>query len=411
MQSLENRVKSYTPTLEEFGLEASIYEDFRIQQEELNHNLSEYKKIITSTENNRVIISILTILFLTVVVGGYLLTVKFFPFIKKILLMLWFPPLLILLVLIVGVWPFFLSTWIVENSKKYIYNFITYGKYEKALEAKQKIEQQLVLLHGSIKNRVLPFEQAFHDYYQKKLENFYSTRLYRKRSDSLNFKDSLSEFDSMVDSVSKANNILLTKKIYLDEHRNYLEKRRSDYSFQQEKMPNKESVAVIDFVRKISQSQVKQKAEPPEKNYRIPKKIDWEKVFKDRKIIGTRGEEIVVALEQDYLRSIQRNDLADKVRHVSREDGDGSGYDILSFFSDGREKYIEIKSTTQSFETPFYLSRNELGFLREHLENSFIYRILLIENNDVSLEVYPSIDFVHTFEIIPIQYLVKTKVS
>lgn len=42
-------------------------------------------------------------------------------------------------------------------------------------------------------------------------------------------------------------------------------------------------------------------------------------------------------IEKKYLTSINREDLSQKVEHRSKNQGDGLGYDILSFFEDGRE--------------------------------------------------------------------------
>ena len=85
--------------------------------------------------------------------------------------------------------------------------------------------------------------------------------------------------------------------------------------------------------------------------------------------------------------------------------GDGLGYDILSFFMDGREKYIEVKSTTGPLKTSFYLSKNELGFLGEHKDDAFLYRVSL-QNGDASLKVFTAAE-VEEQEISPVQFLVK----
>ena len=85
--------------------------------------------------------------------------------------------------------------------------------------------------------------------------------------------------------------------------------------------------------------------------------------------------------------------------------GDGLGYDILSFFVDGREKYIEVKSTTGALQSSFYLSKNELGFLGEHKDDAFLYRVSL-QNGGASLRVFTAAE-VEEQEIAPVQFLVK----
>lgn len=148
---------------------------------------------------------------------------------------------------------------------------------------------------------------------------------------------------------------------------------------------------------------------PPEKLYRTPRKIDWEKVNKTKVITGMKGEEIVMAIEQDYLKSINREDLAEKVEHISKERGDGSGYDILSFFPSGEEKYIEVKSTIKSGGNSFYLSNNELEFLKRNKYRVHIYRLFNVNDNDEapSLRVHSAEDILKFNQITPIQYVVK----
>jgi len=47
------------------------------------------------------------------------------------------------------------------------------------------------------------------------------------------------------------------------------------------------------------------------------------------------------------LRDLGRDDLAEKVRWLADE-GARPGYDILSFNSDGSERWVEVKATTTS---------------------------------------------------------------
>jgi hypothetical protein len=67
--------------------------------------------------------------------------------------------------------------------------------------------------------------------------------------------------------------------------------------------------------------------------------------------------------------------LADRIEHVSKTKGDGAGFDILSFETDGRERFIEVKTTAYIAETPFYLSRNELSFSTEEAAKFHLYRL------------------------------------
>ncbi|MDO9249232.1 MAG: DUF3883 domain-containing protein [Phenylobacterium sp.] len=92
---------------------------------------------------------------------------------------------------------------------------------------------------------------------------------------------------------------------------------------------------------------------------RLVRKFDPAARDARNRALGLAGEELVVGAERRKLQSLDRPDLARKVRWVSQEDGDGAGYDILSFDPAGGERLIEVKTTTGTRTTPFYLSRNE----------------------------------------------------
>jgi hypothetical protein len=83
----------------------------------------------------------------------------------------------------------------------------------------------------------------------------------------------------------------------------------------------------------------------------------------------------VVRYEEEYLKSIGRSDLAKKVKHVAKSEGDGLGYDILSFTEDGEEKYIEVKTTKGDFYSTFYITRNELEWSKLHPSKYYLYRL------------------------------------
>ena len=63
------------------------------------------------------------------------------------------------------------------------------------------------------------------------------------------------------------------------------------------------------------------------------------------------------------------------MRWTAREDGDGLGYDVLSYGIDGDERYIEVKTTALGALTPFYLSSAELEFAGCHVQSYVLYRV------------------------------------
>jgi hypothetical protein len=55
--------------------------------------------------------------------------------------------------------------------------------------------------------------------------------------------------------------------------------------------------------------------------------------------------------------------------------GDGAGYDIRSFNTDGSIRFIEVKTTKGGVRTPFILSKNEIDFSVESGKAFFLYRV------------------------------------
>lgn len=55
---------------------------------------------------------------------------------------------------------------------------------------------------------------------------------------------------------------------------------------------------------------------------------------------------------------------------MAQEDGDGAGYDIASREMDGgRPKPIEVKATTGTAVTPFFIMANEIAGSQERAEH------------------------------------------
>jgi len=120
-----------------------------------------------------------------------------------------------------------------------------------------------------------------------------------------------------------------------------------------------------------------------------------ERDFRNRKL-GRDGEELVFQFERDRLRSLDRSDLAKKIRWISEEDGDGAGYDILSFDEKGQERFLEVKTTVGSDVTPFYITRNELSLSSERPEAFRLCRVFDFSMRPRMFELAPPLEsFVH----------------
>jgi Domain of unknown function (DUF3883)/Family of unknown function (DUF6416) len=137
---------------------------------------------------------------------------------------------------------------------------------------------------------------------------------------------------------------------------------------------------------------------PPEAGRRAPRgrHVDYGALQEESMRVGRRGEELVVEYERDRLRRAGRPDLADAVRWVAVEDGDGAGYDVLSFDAgSGSDLFIEVKTTAYTAEMPFYISGAELRFARHHPESYALYRVSNVHDKpeffalhgDISAEV------------------------
>lgn len=100
------------------------------------------------------------------------------------------------------------------------------------------------------------------------------------------------------------------------------------------------------------------------------RKIEFDKLNAERKDIGDKGELFVFEDQRSKVRTFAP-ELVNKVKHVSKNDGDGTGYDILSYDNHYTQNYIEVKSTKGRKETPFYMSINEYEFYKLH-KNSFV---------------------------------------
>src|SRR6516165_10318440 len=104
--------------------------------------------------------------------------------------------------------------------------------------------------------------------------------------------------------------------------------------------------------------------------------------------LGFAGELAVIESEKASLISAGRQDLADRLVHIAKAEGDGAGYDIRSFTPEGKEKFIEVKTTRGDKNTAFFLSSNEARFASEHADQFYLYRIFEFDEDSRSGKVY-----------------------
>jgi hypothetical protein len=113
----------------------------------------------------------------------------------------------------------------------------------------------------------------------------------------------------------------------------------------------------------------------PDQLRRLVRKFDPTERDRRNRDLGRAGEEFALEVERWRLTDAGRPDLSSKIRWVSREEGDGAGYDIMSFHLHGTERLLEIKTTNGAAETPFFISRNELEMSQQRPYDWCIYRV------------------------------------
>lgn len=92
----------------------------------------------------------------------------------------------------------------------------------------------------------------------------------------------------------------------------------------------------------------------------------------ENKRLGDLGELLVLEYEKARLRKAGINKVPEQ---KSKSEGDGIGYDILSYDDSGNEKFIEVKTTRQSYLSPFFITRNELERSKKDSDKFVLYRL------------------------------------
>lgn len=107
---------------------------------------------------------------------------------------------------------------------------------------------------------------------------------------------------------------------------------------------------------------------------RSARRVDYLALETRNASLGLAGEEFVANFERARLIRDGHEALSDRVEHVAVTQGDGLGFDVLSFDPDGSERFIEVKTTAYGRETPFYATENEVSFSRQEGARYHLYR-------------------------------------
>ena len=152
--------------------------------------------------------------------------------------------------------------------------------------------------------------------------------------------------------------------------------------------------------------------EPPDKNprpstsdpiiHRVLRKFDPADRDARARALGEAGEKFLFHAERNRLSAAGKDMLAEKVRWVSKEDGDGAGFDIQSFSELGEERWLEVKTTNGPYKTPFWISKNELRVSEERRDVFRLVRLYDFSRTPQAYQLKPPLtDHVH---ITPTKY-------
>ncbi len=95
----------------------------------------------------------------------------------------------------------------------------------------------------------------------------------------------------------------------------------------------------------------------------------------DNKRLGDLGELWVMKYEIDKLQKAKKYNLVEQIKHTSKDEGDGTGFDIQSFDIDGNRIFIEVKTTKGRQNSTFFVTQNELERSKIEKNNYYLYRL------------------------------------
>ena len=117
----------------------------------------------------------------------------------------------------------------------------------------------------------------------------------------------------------------------------------------------------------------------PRPEYGVPgrrvRTVDYLRREARNRSLGDAGEALVMDYERLRLETAGKDHLARNIEQVSKTVGDQAGYDIRSYHTDGRDRFIEVKTTRFGQYTPFYISYGEVQFSKTYADSYHLYRV------------------------------------
>ncbi|MDB4879771.1 MAG: hypothetical protein JWL60_1217 [Gemmatimonadetes bacterium] len=118
--------------------------------------------------------------------------------------------------------------------------------------------------------------------------------------------------------------------------------------------------------------------------------------------LGLAGEEFVVNYERARLIHSGKPELAENVYHLAAVEGDGAGFDVRSYETNGTDRLIEVKTTAYGKQTPIYFSSNELAVSQRSQKTYHLYRPFRFRDDPKLFVLRGALDKVTRAE--PVQY-------
>lgn len=125
----------------------------------------------------------------------------------------------------------------------------------------------------------------------------------------------------------------------------------------------------------VEPPEMKETFKEPAQKYFTPVKKNYLEIEQKNVSHGMLGEKLVYDYEIWRLHKAELPQLAEQVKWVSKDQGDGAGYDIFSKSTSGKDMLIEVKATSLGIKTPIFFSstENELSVLKP--ASFFLYRV------------------------------------
>jgi hypothetical protein len=134
----------------------------------------------------------------------------------------------------------------------------------------------------------------------------------------------------------------------------------------------------IDYNLEFVDFEYLKKHESKKKNNYRSRNTDYEKINRNKKDVGKRGENAVLQYEINKLKKLGFNNL---IKDVIICDNDAIGYDIISFDENKNKMHIEVKTNSSNNSyLDFYITDNELQHLINE-DNYYIYYLFDIKEN------------------------------